>query len=109
MPSYILKAKNPSRLSSANFVYYTGDAWDTSIENVIYYLNRKNAEEASKLAYNSALEIEIEEIAEDGPKVNAQDGDGDGMVEDGAVFERSVEAETVKKKPVGRPRRKKST
>jgi hypothetical protein len=108
MSSYILKAINPSKLSSEKFVYYTGDAWDTNMEKVIYYLDTKSAEEALKLTYNAALEIEIAEITEGGPKVNAEDGDGDGLVEDGTKFERPVQAETVKKKPAGRPRRKKS-
>lgn len=92
MISYILKAKNPSKLSSAEFVYYVGNGgWSTDDKYVVYYFEKKYAEEALKEANSAALEIEIVEITEDGPKVDATDGDADGLVEDGTEFERPVE------------------
>jgi len=48
MSSYILRAKNPSKLSSAEFVYFVGNGgWSTSDEKVIYYFEKKYAEEAT--------------------------------------------------------------
>lgn len=106
--SYILRAKNPSKLSSAEFVYYVGNGgWSTDDKYVIYYFEKKYAEEAKKEASTPALEIEIVEITENGPKVDATDGDGDGLVEDGTEFERP--AEEVKKVVRKRaPRRRKT-
>lgn len=98
MNSYILRADNPSKLSNTLYVYYTGDGWDTSIEKVIYYFKREDAEEALNLVDSIALNITIEEITSDGPKVDAVDGDDDGLFEDGTVFERPIEVKTVKKR-----------
>lgn len=108
MASYILKAKNPSKLSAAEFVYYVGNGgWSTDDKYVIYYFEKQYAEEALKEAQSPTLSIEIVEITEDGPKVDAKDGDGDGLVEDGTEFERPVEEvkKVVRKRA---PRRKKT-
>ena len=106
MSSYILRAKNPSKLSSAEFVYYVGDGgWSTSDEKVIYYFEKKYAEEALKESSSPSLDIEIVEITEDGPKVDAVDGDADGLVEDGTEFERPVEAKKVVRKRAPRKRK----
>ncbi len=96
MNSYILRADNPSKLSNTLYVYYTGDAWDTSIEKVIYYFKREDAEEALNLVSSIGLNITVEEVIKDGPKVDAVDGDG--VVEDGSVFDRPIEIKTVKKR-----------
>lgn len=107
MASYILRAANPSKLSSAEFVYYVGNGgWSTDDKYVIYYFEKQYAEEAFKEAQSPTLNIEIVEITEDGPKVDAKDGDGDGLVEDGSEFERPVEAKKVVRKRA--PRRKKT-
>jgi len=107
MSSYILRAKNPSKLSSEEFVYYVGDkGWSTSDHYVVYYFEKEFAEEALKEASSPSLDIQIVEITEDGPKVDATDGDGDGLVEDTTEFERPVEAKKVTRKRA--PRRKKS-
>ena len=108
MVSYILKAKNPSKLSAAEFVYYVGNGgWSTDDKYVIYYFEKQYAEEALKEAQIPSLSIEIVEITEDGPKVDAKDGDGDGLVEDGTEFERPVEE--VKKVVRKRAQRRKKT
>ena len=107
MASYILRAKNPSRLSNEKFVYYVGKGgWSTSDTYVVYYFEKKYAEEALKEANSPTLDIEIVTITEDGPKVDAKDGDGDGLVEDGTEFERPVEVKKVVRKRA--PRRKKT-
>ena len=107
MASYILRAKNPSKLSSAEFVYYVGNGgWSTEDKYVVYYFEKQYAEDALKEASNPSLNIEIVEITEDGPKVDAKDGDGDGLVEDGSEFERPVEAKKVVRKRA--PRRRKT-
>jgi len=109
MKSYILRAKNPSKLSSAEFIYYVGSGgWSTSDYNVVYYFEKQYAEEALKEANNPALEIEIVESVDDGPKADAKDGDGDGLVEDGTEFERPVEAKKVVRKRSTTTRRKKA-
>lgn len=108
MSSYILRAKNPSKLSSAEFIYYVANGgWSTDDKYVIYYFEKKYAEEALKEASTPSLEIQIIEITEDGPKVDAKDGDGDGLVEDGTEFERPVEE--VKKVVRKRTTRRKKT
>lgn len=107
MSSYILRSKNPSRLSSAEFVYYVdGGAWSTDMEKVVYYFEKEYAEEALKEANNPSVEIEIVEVTEDAPKADAIDGDGDGIVEEGTDFERPVEVKKVTRKRA--PRRKKT-
>jgi len=107
MPSYILRAKNPSKLSSAEFVYFVGDnRWSTDDTYVVYYFEKTVAEETLKEVSTPSLKIEIVEITEDGPKVDATDGDADGLVEDTTEFERPVEAKKVVRKRA--PRRKKT-
>jgi len=107
MPSYILRAKNPSKLSAAEFVYYVGDnGWSTDDTYVVYYFEKTVAEEALKEISTPSLTIEIVEITEGGPKANASDGDGDGIIEEGTDFERSVEVKKVVRKRA--PRRKKT-
>ena len=108
MSSYILRAKNPSKLSSAEFVYYVGNGgWSTDDKYVVYYFEKQYADEALKEAHSPSLDIKIVEITEDGPKVDATDGDNDGLVEDGTEFERPVEEvkKVVRKRA---PRRKKT-
>ena len=106
MSSYILRAKNPSKLSSAEFVYFVGNnGWSTDDTYVVYYFEKQYAEEALKQASTPALQIEIVEITEDGPKVDATDGDADGLVEDTTEFERPVEAKKVVRKRTTRKRK----
>jgi len=106
MASYILRAKNPSKLSSAEFVYYVEGGWSTDMEKVVYYFEKEYAEEALKEVNNPSIEIEIIEVTEDAPKADAIDGDGDGIVEEGTDFERPVEVKKVTRKRA--PRRKKT-
>lgn len=106
MPSYILRAKNPSKLSSSEFVYFVGNnGWSTDDTYVVYYFEKQYAEEALKETSTPSLEIEIVEITEDGPKVDATDGDADGLVEDTTEFERPVEAKKVVRKRAPRKRK----
>jgi len=107
MSSYILRAKNPSKLSSAEFVYFVGgNGWSTDDTYVVYYFEKEYAEAALQEVNSAALEIQIVEITEDGPKVDATDGDADGLVEDTTEFERPVEAKKVVRKRA--PRRRKT-
>jgi hypothetical protein len=74
MAKYVLKADNPSKLSSEKYIYFAEGAWSTNIEGGRVFPTKKAAEIALK---NNPTHLNAEVIDIEGFKEDAADGDGD--------------------------------
>ena len=82
MAKYVLRADNPSKLSSEKHIYFAEGAWVTSIDAGRVFPTKKAAEVALK---NNPTHLNAEVIDLEGLKEDATDGDG--LVQDGTEFE----------------------
>jgi len=94
MAKYVLRADNPSKLSSEKHIYFAEGAWVTSIDAGRVFPTKKAAEVALK---NNPTHLQAEVIDLEGFKEDATDGDGDGLVQDGTEFERPASKTPAKR------------
>ena len=111
MAHYILKADNPSKLSSTKHIYYVdGGGWSTDEGAAHIFEEKEVAETVAVEIIIDCVVVDLDATEESGFNPDAKDGDGDGIVQDGTKFERPIGETTppVKKTTTRKPRSKKA-